>query len=108
MAKWDKTVVAVLLQWDYAQQSRGESLEKACFYPALSESVERVEVLWYDSLLNDREALQQALQELVKRVQPDLVFFVPLAEEFSPVFLQELSRQTPTYSWFGDDQWRFD
>jgi spore maturation protein CgeB len=108
MAKWDKTVVAVMLQWDYGQQARGESLEKACFFPALSASVERLEVLWYDALLNDREALQRALQELVDRVRPDLVFFLPLAEEFSPDFLRELSRQTPTFSWFGDDQWRFD
>jgi spore maturation protein CgeB len=108
MAKWDKTVLAVLLQWDYGQQSRGESLEKVCFFPALLATVERVEVLWYDALLNDREVLQHSLLELVNRLKPDLVFFLPLAEEFSTVYLRELSRHTPTFSWFGDDQWRFD
>lgn len=108
MEKWDKTIVAVLLQWDYGQQARGESLEKACFLPALQDTVERVEVLWCDDLLHDREALQRSLLELVNRLHPDLVFFIPLAEEFPTTFIRELTLKTPTFAWFGDDQWRFD
>ena len=101
-------MLAVLLQWDYGRKSRGESLENICFLPAISALVEKVDVFWYDDLLDNSQLLQNRLKDRICTIRPDLVFFLPLSEEFPPEFVKEISSKVPTFCWFGDDQWRFD
>lgn len=105
---YDKTVLAIFLEWDYGVKSRGESLEKASFLPALSALVRSVEVLWIDQLLHDPKKLREALLEAAQRIRPDLIVCIPLREEISPQTFAELRQNFTVYAWFGDDQWRFD
>lgn len=106
--KFNKKVLAVLLEWDYGIKERGESLEKKCFLPALCTLVSSVEVLWYDNLLGDTRSLQKAILDRAEKVKPDLVFFIPFQEEISIQTLDALKKSFATYAWFGDDQWRFE
>jgi spore maturation protein CgeB len=106
--RWDKKVMTVLLQWDYGRPDRGDSLEKRCFFASLKELVATVEPVWVDELLHDRARLQQLVLAKAGEFRPDLVFFIPLGEEFSVETLERLKADGTTFAWFGDDQWRFD
>lgn len=107
-AMWNKTVLAVLLQWDYGQPSRGVSIEKSCFFPALQQLVERVEPLWYDDYLTNTGPLQELVIRRARELQPDLMFFIPYSDQLNVETLDALKKISQTYCWFGDDQWRFD
>jgi spore maturation protein CgeB len=106
--RWDKKVLAVLLEWDYGDQRRGPSMERVFFYDTLSALVRRVEPFWYDAYLNDIPALQQRVIAKAREYAPDLILFVPFADQFSPETLDRLKSQWRTAAWFGDDTWRFE
>lgn len=105
---WNKSVLAVMLQWDYGQQSRGISIEKSSFYSTLRQLSARVEPLWYDEYLGNIAPLQELVVARARKMQPDLIFFIPYTEQFNLETLDTLKKISPTYCWFGDDQWRFD
>jgi spore maturation protein CgeB len=106
--KWPKTVLTVLLQWDYGKPERGESCEKLWFYDNMVKLVERVIPFWYDDYLEDLPRLQELLLETAGEVQPDLIFFIPFQEQFTRETLDQLKTRHTTIAWFGDDTWRFD
>lgn len=108
MKKWDKTILTVLLQWDYNQKSRGASAEKLWFYDTFVDLATRVEVFWYDEYLTDLPLLQERLLAKAREVNPDLIFFIPFQEQFSFTTLDQLKNSYTTLAWFGDDTWRFD
>lgn len=105
---WNKTVLTVMLQWDYGQASRGVSIEKSSFFSAMQQLVQRVEPLWFDEYLTDPVPLQELVLSRAKEMQPDLIFFIPYSDQFTVETLDSLKNISPTYCWFGDDQWRFD
>lgn len=104
----DKTILTVLMQWDYGKPERGTSLDKVCFFDNLQKLVGRVEVLWFDDYLDKRDELQKLLLEQADNIKPDLVLFIPFTAQFTIGTLDELKQRYPTYAWFGDDQWRFE
>lgn len=108
MKRWNKTVLAVLMQWDYGNKDRGVSCEKLWFYDAFEKLCSRVEVLWYDEYLKDLPRLQELLLEKAASCNPDLIFFSPFGDQFSFPTLDALKNSCPTVGWFGDDTWRFD
>lgn len=108
MKIWNKTVLTVLLQWDYGQQSRGPSCDKLWFFDSLEKLCQSVVPFWYDQYLSDPATLQEDLLAIAAEVKPDLIFFLPFQEQFSFATLDRLKELTTTVAWFGDDTWRFD
>jgi spore maturation protein CgeB len=108
MLMWNKTVLAVMLQWDYGQASRGISIEKSSFFFAMQQLVQRVEPFWYDEYLDNTSPLQELVVARARELQPDLIFFIPYTDQFTVETLDSLKIISPTYCWFGDDQWRFE
>ncbi|MBI4727337.1 glycosyltransferase family 1 protein [candidate division TA06 bacterium] len=106
--KWNKKILAVLLEWDYGDRRRGPSLEREFFYKNLSALAAQVEPFWYDDHLNDPPGLQKQLINKATDFNPDLIFFVPYQDQFSPQTLDYLKSRWPTMAWFGDDSWRFE
>lgn len=105
---WNKTVMTVLLEWDYGQRSRGPSCDKLWFYDSFEKLCTRVVPFWYDQYLTEPARLQEDLLAMVEEVRPDLVFFLPFQDQFSFATLDTLKTKTTTLAWFGDDTWRFD
>jgi spore maturation protein CgeB len=108
MAKWRKKVLAVLLQWDYGVVTRGDSIEKTSFCTSLENLVDEVVTFWYDDYLQNLPLLQELLVARARNLKPDLIFFVPFGDQISVQTLEVLKTDYETFSWFGDDQWRFD
>lgn len=104
----NKSVLAVLLQYDYGRPERGVSAEKLWFYDNLVKLTERVEVFWYDDYLNNLPLLQQHVIDKAREISPDLIFFVPFLDQFTFETLDLLKKSYTTVAWFGDDTWRFD
>lgn len=101
-------VVPVFLRYDYGIKSRGESLEARGFYPALQQIADEVHPFWFDEYLDNRDELQKKLIEFVDHIEPDIVFFILMNDEFSFETLNYLRKKYTTINWFCDDQWRFD
>ena len=108
MKHWDKTILAVVLEWGYGIPARGPSLEKLCFCDNLKKLVTNLEILWVDDYLKNTVELQRILKEKAQEVNPDLIFFIPYTDQFSLETLDFLKQRWNTYCWFGDDQWRFE
>ena len=108
MEQWDKKILAVLMEWDYCDPSRGPSMDKQWFYDSLSKLAANVEPFWYDAHLNDLPGLQELLLEKARACNPDLIFFVPYLDQFMPETLDALKARWSTFAWFGDDTWRFE
>lgn len=108
MDKWNKTILTVLLQWDYGKKERGESAEKLWFYNPFLKLVERVEAFWYDEYLDTPDKLQEVLLQKAAECKPDLIFFIPYQDQFTFETLDALKKLYPTVAWFGDDTWRFE
>ncbi len=73
------------------------------------------EVILFDPRENyfiyGKERMNQMLLELVKKEQPDYVFFTLIYDEFylkTFSALKEVSPKTRTINFFSDDEWRFD
>lgn len=106
--KWDKTILAVLPQWDYGEKERGISLEKVFFLDNLRKLAGRVEPLWSDDYLRDKEQLQKDILAKSRELKPDLIFFATYTDQVSYETLDALKQEFTTFGWFGDDPWRFD
>ncbi|MFA6433317.1 MAG: glycosyltransferase [Elusimicrobiales bacterium] len=106
--KWNKKILAVLMQWDYGEKSRGPSGDAACFYENFKKLVGNVEPFWYDAYLHDIPALRRALMEKAESFNPDLIFFLPYTDQFDAGTLDFLKAKWATCAWFGDDTWRFE
>lgn len=100
----------VFLKYDYGQAERGISLERKCFYTALSELSNDIHPFWLEEngFPDDIEGLQKRLLSFVKVTQPDLVFFILMKDEIQPKTIQTITQQCTTVNWFCDDQWRFE
>lgn len=104
-------VLAVVMQWDYADETRGRSCEASFFVDHLRPLVQSVDTLWIDDYIRSPALLPKLLDDTLERIratEPDLVFFVPYQFEFMPEQLDRIRELCPTMAWFSDDQWRFD
>lgn len=108
MCRWNKTILAVLMRWDYGIPPRGLSGEERIFYSNFKKLVSDVEVFWFDEYLSDLSELQMSLIVKADEIKPDLIFFIPYTDQFSFETLDYLKGNYSTLAWFGDDQWRFD
>ncbi len=102
-------ILAPVLRYDYGDPSRGDSLEKEAFIPAIA-SVATVFPFWLEDngFPNDLEGLQQAIVAEAERLDPDLVFFILMRDEVRISTIETLSKRWRTANWFADDQWRFE
>jgi len=98
----------VLMQWDYGDERRGLSNDKAWFLDNFVQLAEDVQPFWYDAYLNDLPALRKALLEKAETFNPDLIFFLPYTDQFDAETLERLKSKYTTCVWFGDDTWRFE
>lgn len=101
-------IVPVFLRYDYGIKSRGDSLEYQGFYPALKEISAEVHPFWFDEYLDKKGELQRRVIEFVDSINPDVVFFILMKDEFSFETLDYLKSKYTTINWFCDDQWRFE
>jgi len=101
-------ILAPLLQYDYGDPRRGDSLEKAAFVPALSSNAE-VHPFWLEDhgYPGDLDRLQHAIVNEAERLDPDLIFFILMGNEVRPETIRILGERWVTTNWFCDDQWRF-
>lgn len=103
-------VLFAALKFDYGIPSRGESLERAMFFPALQNTGHEIVPFWLEEqgFPEDPSGLQQRLVREARRIAPDVVFFVLMRDEVSVDTIRLLSSSYATLNWFSDDQWRFD
>lgn len=101
-------VATIFLKYDYGLESRGLSLEYTGFFQALKQITPEVYPFWFDSYLNNKEELQQKVISFVDTINPDIVFFVLMNDEFTVSTLDYLKNKYITINWFGDDTWRFE
>ncbi|MBU2530930.1 MAG: hypothetical protein KKD35_07835, partial [Elusimicrobia bacterium] len=106
--KYNKTILTVLMKWDYCDEKRGFSYEKHCFFDNFSKLVDRVEPFWYDEYINNIPKLRRELLKKCEEVNPDLIFFIPYSNQFDTKTLDVLKKNWKTCVWFGDDTWRFE
>lgn len=106
---YQKTVMTILLQWDYGDRSRGESGSKVWFYNNLLKLTRKVEPLWFDDYVNSNYGeLQHKIIEVVEKVQPDIVFVLLNRDQISKETLNYLKSRYTLIGWFGDDHWRYE
>ena len=108
MHKWDKTVLTVMMEWDYCKRERGESGGKQAFVENLEKLVTRIEPFWFDDYIDLKAQLQIELIKKADEVKPDLIFFNTFTDQFTTETLDYLKDRYTTCAWFGDDQWRFE
>lgn len=101
-------IMPVFCRYDYGVKERGDSLEYSAFYPALKYFAYEIYPFWYDDYLSDKRTLQDHLLEFAKKINPDLIFFILMHNEFTFSTLDKLKERYITVNWFCDDQWRFD
>ncbi len=103
-------IVPVFLHYDYGIKSRGESIEYqgGGFYSALKQLTEEVYPFWFDEYLSQKEKLQKEIVKFADKINPDIVLFILMRDEFSFETLDYLKSKYITINWFCDDQWRFE
>lgn len=101
-------IVPVFLRYDYGIKSRGDSLEYNGFYSALKQITNKIYPFWYDEYLTKKDALQKQVIDFIDKVNPDIIFFILMKDEFSFETLDYLKSKYITINWFCDDQWRFE
>ncbi|OGR68748.1 MAG: hypothetical protein A2179_07215 [Elusimicrobia bacterium GWC2_63_65] len=104
---WNKKVLAVLMQWEYCDRSRGVSGDKLIFFDVISKLAPGAEAFWYDDYIHDLPELRRKLLERAEQVKPDLIFWPSYINQLDPATLDALRAKWPTCGWFGDDTWRF-
>jgi len=104
-------VLYVGLRFDYGEPRRGKSFEFENLYGSLK-TMDYLEISFFpfDQVLRERgrEQMNRLLLEEVRRVQPQLVFFVLFTDEIERSTIEQISKQTITVNWFADDHWRFE
>lgn len=101
-------IVLVFLRYDYGIKSRGDSLEYNGFYQALKQITDKVYPFWFDEYISKKDELQKRVIEFIDRVEPDVVFFILMKDEFTFETLDYLKSKYVTINWFCDDPWRFE
>ncbi len=101
-------IAPVFLRYDYGIKSRGDSLEYKGFYPALRQIADEIYPFWYDEYLDKKDELQKRVIKFIDDVNPDIVFFILMRDEFSFDTFDYLKSKYITINWFCDDQWRFE
>lgn len=103
-------IVPVMLKYDYGIKSRGDSLEKVAFLPALQDVAQEVVPFWLEEngFLDDKLKLQYKIIDFIESEKPDIVFFVLMQDEVSIETIEKISQKYITINWFCDDQWRFE
>lgn len=101
-------IVPVFLRYDYGIKSRGDSLEYHGFYQALKQITDNVYPFWFDEHISKKDELQKRVIEFIDEVNPDIVFFILMRNEFAFETLDYLKSKYITINWFGDDPWRFE
>lgn len=104
----DRTILPVVMKWDYGDQARGRSCEDAFFVQNLRKLASRVEPVWIDDVLTRPDELMSRVEAAIERHAPDLLFLVPFRDEFTPEMLRRLRERVDTLAWFSDDEWRFE
>ena len=99
-------IVTALLKYDYGIESRGESLEKKGFLPAIEKVVDEVMPFWLEDngFYEDQSLLQKKLIKFVEKEQPDAIFFILMNDEITSETIIHLSKKYITINWFCDDQ----
>ena len=55
-----------------------------------------------------RKEMNRELLDVIRREQPELVFFVPHTDQFIPEVVDEINRHAITLGYFFDDMWRIE
>ena len=102
-------ILYVDLEYDYGIKSRGKNIiGQDGFKNSFLALGHEVVSFYYDSFLNNKEALHTNLHRCADEVKPDLIFFCLFQDQFAHRTLRELTKKYTTVNWFGDDQWRFE
>lgn len=101
-------IVPVFLRYDYGKKSRGDSLEYTAFYSALKRLTKKVHPFWYDEYLTRRNELQRDVIKFIEDIDPNIIIFILMRDEFTFETLDYLKGKYTTLNWFADDQWRFE
>jgi len=103
-------IVSVFLKYDYGIKTRGVSIEKKYFYPALKKVFKGIVPFWLEDngFVEDRGLLQRKLLDFCNSEKPDIVFFVLMNNEIDIATLDKLYKKYITINWFCDDEWRFE
>ncbi|HMK54063.1 MAG TPA: hypothetical protein VK444_04700, partial [Methanobacteriaceae archaeon] len=101
-------IVPVFLRYDYGDKNRGDSLEYEYFYKSLKKITSEVYPFWYDEYLDKKDVLQNEVIKFVDKIDPDIIFFIIMNDEFTFETYDYLKNKYVTLNWFCDDRWRFD
>ncbi|MCK9265611.1 glycosyltransferase [bacterium] len=103
-------ILPVFLHFDYGIKSRGETIEYkgGGWYSSLKQLGYDVYPFWWDDYKENKEELQKLLIEYSQKVQPDIILFILMRDEFSYETLDILKEKYTTINWFWDDHWRFE
>ena len=96
-------------KYDYGMPERGQSYEYYNFYEPLVAMGHDVVFLDLATVGGESGGADQALQQAVETVRPDLLFTFLFGEEVSPHAIKEVTTSgITTLNWFADDHWRFE
>lgn len=103
-------ILYIDLKYDYGMPHRG--VNEIGLY-GIGESLTKighdVHFFYYDQWLHgDKKALQIELLAEAEKINPDLIFFALISDQFEFTTLDKLKSKYKTLNWFGDDQWRFE
>lgn len=101
-------ILLVMMLYDYGIKKRGFSYEYYNFHSCLKNLGEDVQFFDFFTLFQDRgkEQMNQELLEVCRQEKPDLVFFAPYTDQFTPDTLDTLKERTTTVCYLYDDPWR--
>ncbi len=102
-----KTILYIAFQYDNGKEENGAAINYKAWYENFIKLGYKVEGLFYEDY--SKEELQIKIIEVVKRIKPDLVFFILQKDQIDIKTLKILKKcGFFTVNFFGDDQWRFD
>ena len=89
-------VVSVMLKYDYGIKSRGDSLEKKAFLPAICKSVDEVVPFWLEEngFPDEQLLLQDKIIKFVENQNPDVVFLVLMKDEVTVETIKNYPKTT--------------
>lgn len=102
-----QTILYVAFQYENGIEENGLAFNYKAWYENFVKLGYKVESLFYED--HSKEGLQVKIIETVKRMKPDLVFFVLQKDQVDINTLKILKeKKFFIVNFFGDDQWRFD
>lgn len=107
-------IVVCCLKYEYGYPERGLSFEYYNFLDTLrkmDEGKNKIIHFAFDEIYQKygREHMNSQLVEIVRKFDPELVFFFLYNDEFKKDVLLYLKNElkVTTFNWFADDHWRF-